>query len=154
MAGIWATVCLILLTTVYISVVGGTSDVINMFINVACVTWLVTYCIAMIDVLVLRKRYPDFPRLWKAPAAWIAMPIGMIGAVYAIYTLAYVVPAACIVMAVVAIYIVAWNKAHKMPINEIVPIEQMVTQVRDRSEYLAIWDEAVVEWMEKRTAEG
>lgn len=152
MAGICATVFLILLTTVYISAVGGTSDVISMFINVACVTWLVTYCIAMIDVLVLRKRYPDFPRLWKAPFAKISMPIGMIGAVYAIYTLAYVVPAACIVMAVVAIYIIVWNKAHKMPINEIVPIEYMVNQVRERSEYLAVWDEAVVEWMDKRAA--
>lgn len=153
MAGIWATVALILLTTVYISVVGGTSDIISMFINVACVTWLVTYCIAMIDVLVLRKRYPDFPRLWKAPVAWVAMPIGMLGALYAIYTLAYVVPAACIVMAVVAIYIIVWNKVHNMPINEVVPIEQMVKQVRDRSEYLAIWDEAVVEWMDKRAAQ-
>ena len=152
MAGICATGFLILLTTVYISAVGGTSEVISMFINVACVTWLVTYCIAMIDVLVLRKRYPDFPRLWKAPIAKVTMPIGMIGAIYAIYTLAYVVPAACVVMAIVAIYIVVWNKAHKMPINEIVPIEYMVNQVRDRSEYLAVWDEAVAEWMEKRTA--
>ncbi len=150
MAGICATVFLILLTTVYISAVGGTSDIISMFINVACITWLVTYSIAMIDVLVLRKRYPDFPRLWKAPVVWISMPVGMIGAAYAIYTLAYVLPAACVVMAVVAVYIVVWNKAHKMPVNEVVPIEYMVNQVRDRSEYLPVWDEAVVEWMEKR----
>lgn len=80
MWGLVFTVFLMLLTTVYITIQGGSSDVITMFINMACITWLVTYCIAMIDVHVLRKKYPDFPRLWKAPAAKIVMPIGILGA--------------------------------------------------------------------------
>lgn len=141
-----------LLTTVYITIQGGSSDVITMFINMACITWLVTYCIAMIDVLVLRKKYPDFPRLWKAPAAKIVMPIGILGAVYAISTLAYVLPQACVVMAIVAIYAFVWNKAHKIPVNETVPLETYVNRVRERSEYLPVWDEAVVEWMNQRAS--
>lgn len=155
MAGVWFTVFLIALTTVYITAMGGTSDVINLFINTACVTWLVTYIIAMVDVLVLRKKYPDFPRLWKAPIAWVTLPIGMLGALYAISTLSYVIPYALIVMAVVAVYCIVWNKSHKKPINEQVPIEELVQQIRERSEYLPVWDEAVVEWMNnRRTAKG
>ena len=152
MWGLVFTVFLMLLTTVYITIQGGSSDVFTMFINMACITWLVTYCIAMIDVLVLRKKYPDFPRLWKAPAAKIVMPIGILGAVYAISTLAYVLPQACVVMAIVAIYAFVWNKAHKIPVNETVPLETYVNRVRERSEYLPVWDEAVVEWMNQRAS--
>ena len=58
-------------------------------------------------------------------------------------------------MAVVAVYCIVWNKSHKKPINEQVPIEELVQQIRERSEYLPVWDEAVVEWMNnRRTAKG
>lgn len=150
MHGIIFTVFLISLTTIYISLNGGTSDLILMFINVACITWLIAYIIAMVDVLVLRKKYPDFPRLWKAPFAWVTLPIGMLGALYAIYTLSYVFLYAVILMAIVAAYAIIWNKAHGLPVNNKVPLENLVNDVRERSEYLAVWDEAVVEWMEKR----
>lgn len=152
MSGLIATVLLILVTTAYITLQGGSSDVISGFINAACITWLVCYIIAMVDVLVLRKKYPDFPRLWKAPFAKVVLPIGMIGAVYAIYTLAYVLPYAIIIMVVVALYTIIWNKAHNIPINEVLPLENTVKEVRERSEYLPVWDEAVEEWLKKRNA--
>lgn len=150
MYGIVFTVFLILLTTVYISLSGGTSDLILIFINTACITWLVAYIIAMVDVLVLRKKYPDFPRLWKAPAAWITLPLGIIGAIYAIYTLAYVFLYAVIMMAIIAAYAIIWNKSRGLPVNNVVPLEELVAEVRNRSEYLAVWDEAVEEWLKKR----
>ncbi len=152
MSGLIATVLLILLTTVYITVQGGSSDIILQFINVACITWLVAYIIAMVDVMVLRKKYPDYPRLWKAPFANVVMPIGIIGALYAIYTLSYVLVYAIIVMLIVTAYAVIWNKKHNMPINEVVPLENFVTGIRERSEYLPVWDEAVEEWLAKRSA--
>ena len=147
MHGIVFNVFLILLTTVYISLNGGTSDLILMFINIACITWLIAYIIAMLDVLVLRKKYPDYPRLWKTPFAWITLPIGMIGAVYAIYTISYVLIYAVILMAIVAAYAIIWNKAKGLPVNNIVPLKELVKDVRDRSEYLAVWDEAVEKWL-------
>ncbi|HPR24023.1 MAG TPA: APC family permease [Bacillota bacterium] len=152
MYGIFFTVCLILLVLIYVTVKGGTSDAILTLINTACITWLIAYIIAMVDVLVLRKKYPDFPRLFKVPAAGIVLPIGMLGAVYAIYTLSYVLMFACILMAIIAAYAIIWNKAHGLPVNDKVPIEKLVKDVRDRSEYLAVWDEAVEEWMKKRDA--
>lgn len=148
--GIWFTVFLILITTVIITIGGGTSDLILTFIMTACITWLVAYIIAMVDVLVLRKKYPDFPRLWKAPIAWITMPIGIIGALYAIYTLTSYMLYAGIVMVVIAAYAIIWNKVHKMPINDKVPLENLVKEVRERSEYLAVWDEAVADWLKTR----
>lgn len=106
----------------------------------------------MVDVLVLRKKYPDYPRLWKAPFAKIVFPIGIFGALYAIYTLSYVMVYAVIVMVVVAVYAVIWTKVHKMPVNEVVPLENFAKNVRERSEYIPIWDEAVEEWLQKRNA--
>ena len=152
MVGTFATFALVLVTTLYLTYEGGSAEAINSFINAACITWVVTYIIAMLDVLVLRKRYPDFPRLWKAPAAKITLPIGIIGSIYAISTLSYVLPVACIVMAVVAIYTVVWNKVHGMPINEVVPLEDCIKMIRERTEYCEGWDEAVVEWLSKRDA--
>ncbi len=150
MYGIWFTVFLISLTTIFISIKGGSSEIILIFINTACVTWLIAYIIAMIDVLVLRKKYPDFPRLWQTPFAKVTLPIGIVGALYAIYTLSYVWLYACIMMAIVAVYAIIWNKTHGLPVNNIIPLETLVKEVRDRSEYLAGWDEAVNEWLEKR----
>lgn len=150
MYGIVFTVFLISLTTFYISANGGTSKIILIFINTACITWLIAYIIAMIDVLVLRKKYPNFPRLWKAPAANITLPLGMIGALYAIYTLRYVFPYAAIMMIIVAAYAIIWNKAHGLPINNKIPLETLVKEVRDRSEYLEGWDEAVERWLNSR----
>lgn len=150
MYGIIFTVLLILLTTVYISMNGGTSAIILIFINTACITWLVAYIIAMLDVLILRKKYPDYPRLWKTPFAWITLPIGIIGALYAIYTLSYVWVNAIILMAIVAIYAIVWNKVKGLPINNIVPLEDLIKDIRGRSEYLEIWDEAVEKWLSER----
>ncbi len=146
-AGIIFTTGLILIIMIYVTANGGSSDVILKLINVACITWLGAYIIAMIDVLVMRRKYPDYPRLWKAPAAWITLPIGIIGAIYAIYTLHDVLWMACIIWAAVAAYAVIWNKTHGIPINERTHLKVLVKGVKDRSEPLPVWDEAVEEWL-------
>ena len=64
----------------------------------------------------------------------------------------WVVMAVVMVMVIVAAYAIIWNKAHKIPVNEVVPLEVYVNRVRERSEYLPVWDEAVVEWMDRRAA--
>lgn len=152
LSGVLFTLVIMLAVGIYLTYEGGSSDTILKIINATCINWLVCYVIAMVDVLVLRKKYPDFPRLWKAPFAKIVLPIGMLGAVYAAYTLAYVLPIACVVMAITAVYIIIWNKSHHMPINQVTPLEESVKGIRDRSEYLPVWDEAVEEWLQKRNA--
>jgi amino acid transporter len=150
--GLIFTTILILLTVVYITVNGANVDLVLTFIMTACITWMISYAIAMIDVLVLRKKYPGFPRLWKAPIAWISLPIGIIGVGYAIYTLPDYWLYAAICMAVVAAYAIIWMKAHGIKITEKIPLEDMARDIRDRSEYLPVWDEAVAKWLEERKA--
>ena len=38
------------------------------------------------------------------------------------------------------------------PINEVSKLEDAVIMIRERTEYLPVWDEAVVEWLQKRNA--
>lgn len=112
-------------------------------------TWMISYAIAMIDVLVLRRRYPDYPRLWKAPAAKIVFPLGLIGVAYAIWTLSDYLPAAVISMVVVVAFIVFWTKLKGIDMWEKMPLAEMAQSIRDSSERLPEWDEAVVEWIAK-----
>lgn len=148
--GLIFTALLILSTVVLISVNGADVDMVLSFIMTACITWMISYAIAMIDVLVLRKKYPDYPRLWKAPAAWITLPIGILGVIYAISTLQDYWLSAGICMLVVAAYAIIWMKANGIKINEKIPLEVMSKDIKDRSEYLPKWDEAVEEWLSKR----
>jgi len=151
----WGTmVCFVLMfaCTIYICMQGGTADIMNMFINIVCVAWLGCYILAMVDVLVLRKKYPDFPRLFKVPAAPILFTIGIIGSLYAMYTISTYIMITLGWLIIVAIYIVVWNKSKGQPVNQITPIEDLVKNIRDRSEYLPVWDEAVAEWLQKRNA--
>ncbi|SFQ09945.1 amino acid/polyamine/organocation transporter, APC superfamily [Oscillibacter sp. PC13] len=152
---IWGTiVCFLLMfvCTIYICAQGGTADIMNMFINIVCVAWLGCYILAMVDVLILRKKYPDFPRLFKVPAPKIIFTIGIIGSLYAIYTISDYILITLAWLAVVVIFIIIWNKAHKRPINEVSKLEDAVIMIRERTEYLPVWDEAVVEWLKSRNA--
>ncbi|MDR2295444.1 MAG: APC family permease [Clostridiales Family XIII bacterium] len=150
--GLVFTAFLILLTVVYITINGADVNLVLAFIMTACITWMISYAIAMIDVLVLRKKYPNFPRLWKAPIAWISLPIGIIGVIYAIYTLPDYWLSAGICMLVVAIYAVVWMRVHKIKVMETVPLEDLARDIRERSEYLPVWDEAVEKWLAGRDA--
>ena len=55
-------------------------------------------------------------------------------------------------LAIVVVFIVVWNKTHNRPINEISKLEDAVKMIRDRTEYLPVWDEAVVDWLKNRNA--
>ena len=148
--GVIFTGCLMLITIIYISVNGANADTVSMLISVASITWMISYAIAMIDVLVLRKKYPDYPRLWKVPAAKITLPVGMIGVIYAIYTLSDYLWIAVISMAVVAAYCLVWMKAHGIPMFKPEALGKMAQDIRDRSEYLEGWDEEVERWLKQR----
>ncbi len=152
---IWGTIICFLLMfvcTIYICAQGGTAEIMNMFINIVCVAWLGCYILAMLDVLVLRKKYPDFPRLFKVPAPKLTFTIGIAGSLYAIYTISDYILITLAWIAVVIVFIIVWNKAYQKPINEVSKLEDAVIMIRERTEYLPVWDEAVVEWLKSRNA--
>lgn len=145
--GIACTALLMLITIIYIGIEGTNAATVSSLISVACITWMISYAIAMVDVLVLRRRYPEFPRLWKAPAAWVVLPIGIIGVVYAIWTLSDYWIAAFVAMAVVAAYVLIWMKVKGISPWERASLSQTVRDIRETAEHLPGWDEAVEEWL-------
>ena len=152
---VWGTItCFVLMfvCTIYICSRGGTAEIMNMFINIVCVAWLGCYILAMLDVMILRKKYPDFPRLFKVPAYKIVLPIGILGSIFAISTISDYIFFTLGWLVVVVVFIIVWNKIHKRPINEVSKLDDAVVMIRERTEYLPVWDEAVVEWLEKRKA--
>ena len=143
---------LMFVCTIYICMQGGTAEIMNMFINIVCVAWLGCYILAMLDVIVLRKKYPDFPRLFKVPAHKTVFTVGILGSLYAIYTISDFIFITLAWLAIVVVFIVCWNKARKRPVNEVSRLEDAVIMIRERTEYLAVWDEAVVDWLKTRNA--
>lgn len=152
--GIFFTGFLMFITFIYITVNGANVDMVLTFIMTACITWMISYAIAMIDVLILRKKYPDYPRLWKAPFAWVTLPIGIIGVIYAIWTLQEYWLFAGISMAVVSAYAFFWLRHKKIPMFERTPLEDITKEIQTRSEYLPVWDEAVTEWLNQRAKQS
>ncbi len=152
---VWGTlVCfaLMFVCTIYICMKGGTADIMNMFINIVCVAWLGCYILAMVDVLVLRKKYPDYPRLFKVPCPKLLFTIGIAGSLFAIYTISTYILYTLAWLVVVVIFIVIWNKAKGRPVNEVSKLEDAAIMIRERTEYLPVWDEAVVDWLKNRNA--
>ena len=86
------------------------------------------------------------------PAPKITFTIGIAGSLYAIYTISNYILITLAWLAVVVVFIVIWNKAHQRPINEVSKLEDAVIMIRERTEYLPVWDEAVVEWLKSRNA--
>lgn len=72
---------LMIIPTILLS---GQDDIILTLVISAATVWLVAYIIAHVNLIVLRKRYPDFKRSFKSP--WYPFPqiLGIIGMVYMI----------------------------------------------------------------------
>ena len=50
-------------------------------------------------------------------------------------------------MVVTALYTIIWNKAHKQPVNEYIPLKIKVQKIIDTTEPIPVWDDAVKEWL-------
>ncbi len=62
----------------------GQEDIILTLVISAATCWLVAYIISHLNLMVLRRRYPDFERPFKSP--WYPLPqvLGILGMVYMI----------------------------------------------------------------------
>ena len=79
--GIVFVALLILVPTILLR---GQQDIILILMISAATVWLVAYIIGHINLMVLRKRYPDFKRPFKSP--WYPAPqlLGIVGMAYMI----------------------------------------------------------------------
>lgn len=65
-------------------VMGDQADVIGILLLSAAVAWLLAYIITHINVIVLRRRYPDLHRPYKTPFYPLPQIVGILGMIYAI----------------------------------------------------------------------
>ena len=81
----WIAIVFVALATgAPILIYGVDADSIILLLVGAAIAWLIAYIIAHIDVIVLRRRYPDRDRPFKTPFYPIPQILGILGMLYAI----------------------------------------------------------------------
>lgn len=117
----------------------GSSDAISFLILVGSVFWMISYILANMDVLILRRKLPKAPRSFKVPLGPVFPLIGIAGTVYMILNIS-TDPAECktiwaltaIAFALLAIYSFFWIKYKmKMPVFKSVPMEKVMAMEND-----------------------
>lgn len=112
----------------------SSSDAISFLILAGSVFWMVSYILAHIDVLILRKRLPKAPRSFKVPCGPLFPIIGIAGTVYMILNIS-TDPAerlaiwllTGVTFLVLGIYSFLWIKFKmKMPVFKSVPLEKVM----------------------------
>ena len=69
---------------VFSALSNNSSDAISFLILVGSVFWMISYILAHMDVLILRKRFPKAPRSFKVPFGPAIPVIGILGTIYMI----------------------------------------------------------------------
>ncbi|NVK42192.1 MAG: APC family permease [Oceanospirillaceae bacterium] len=113
-------------------VMGDNPDAIGLLLISAAIAWLLAYIITHINVIALRRRYPQLHRPYKTP--WYPLPqiVGIAGMIYAVV---YASPApelsgqifgaAGAVLVIVSVIAIAWIKlVMKKPLFKPEPIEK------------------------------
>lgn len=119
-------------TGVPMIVMGDNPDAIGLLLISAAIAWLLAYIITHINVIALRRRYPDLKRPYKTPFYPLPQIIGIAGMIYAVI---YASPApelsgqifgaAGVVLGVVTVIGVFWVKmVMKKKLFEPEPIEK------------------------------
>ena len=82
----WVAILFVALATgVPVLIYGVNADAILLLLVGAAIAWLIAYIIAHVDVIVLRKRYPNIKRPFKTPLYPLPQIIGIAGMLYAIW---------------------------------------------------------------------
>lgn len=134
--GVWF-VSVTILIFAFIS--NDSSDIISFLILVGSVFWMVSYILAHIDVLILRRRLPKAPRAFKVPCGPLFPLIGIMGTVYMILNIStdpvernaiWLLTGG--VFLILAIYSFFWIKYKmKIPVFKSIPLEKVMAMEND-----------------------
>ncbi|MGN8644836.1 APC family permease [Gracilibacillus sp. HCP3S3_G5_1] len=106
---------------------------LNILVLSACTTWLISYIIAQLDVIVLRNRYKDIERPFSSPFYPYTQLIGIIACLYMIVTIhpetavkmkIYTIAGSFIVG--ICTYAFFWLKYKKQPLFDPMPLEEKI----------------------------
>lgn len=107
-------------------------DLISTLILASCITWLLSYIIAQIDVIILRKKYPNINRPFKTPLFPIPQIIGIVACIYMIATIhpelamkiqIYSIAGGFLLL--IVLYAFFWLKYKGLSMFEAIPIENV-----------------------------
>ncbi len=116
------------------------SDLLNFFLKVASVFWIIVYLVLHVDVIILRFRMPKVPRTFKVPLGIVIPILGIIGDIYMIYGIdsdpevrKNVFIACGVMFVVLTVYSLFWvKKVMKKPLFEPVPIKDVMAMENER----------------------
>lgn len=147
--GVLFTGGLMALTLTYATFSGTDITLILRLISVACVTWLISYIIAQVNVIVLRRTHPHVERRFRTPFYPLPQVIGILGCLYLI---AFITPEteeriviwtiAGILLGVITLFSAIWLRYQKLPLFKRVPLEDIVAHIEERSERMDEYTEA------------
>ncbi len=122
-AGMLVTAGCMAAVLLYSTFTDGGIELILSLISIACTTWLISYIIAQLDVIILRRRYPAARRPFKTPFYPVPQVLGVLSCVYLIV---FIVPdfqqrivvwtSAGIILAAIALFAVIWLKRNRLPL--------------------------------------
>uniref|UniRef100_A0A182SHA8 Uncharacterized protein n=1 Tax=Anopheles maculatus TaxID=74869 RepID=A0A182SHA8_9DIPT len=107
------------------------NDSINLLLSAAALAWLLAYIITHINVLVLRRRYPEQHRPFRSPFYPLPQVIGIVGMLYAIANISpsteqaiQIYKVAGVVLGLVSLVAVVWIKfVMRKPLFKPEPLE-------------------------------
>jgi len=113
---------------------GHDPDSIGLLLLAACIAWLLAYIICHLDVIALRRRYPDMKRPFKCPLYPLPQIIGIIGMAAGIYYISpseemtlYIFLCAGGVLGFISIASILWVKyVMRKPLFKPEPIESVL----------------------------
>lgn len=135
--GIFFVVGLIMIVLLYAMANHADIALITMMISVACTTWLLSYVIAQIDVLVLRRRYPQARRPFKTPFYPLPQVIGIGACLYMITTLVsdpQVLFIATLCASLIILFAVLYLKSTGQALFSPPSLEEVLRRIEERAE--------------------
>ncbi|MBC9926496.1 APC family permease [Leucobacter sp. cx-169] len=121
---------------------GGIGLILNL-ISIACTTWLFSYIIAQVDVIVLRRKYPNARRPFKTPLYPLPQILGIASCIYLIV---FIVPdmeqriviwsSAGLILGAIALFAVIWLKRNRLPLFTPTELTHTQNNIIMRSESL------------------
>lgn len=128
-----------LITIVILYAMANHADIslITLMISVACTTWLMSYVIAQVNVVVLRVKYPNAIRPFKTPFFPLPQLIGVVSCVYMIGTLLAdpkVLNIALVCISLILLFGVIYLKSTRQDLFRPAPLEEVLARITRRSE--------------------
>lgn len=121
---------------------GGIDLILNL-VSIACVTWLLSYIIAQVDVIVLRRRYPQAHRPFRTPFYPVPQVLGIGSCTYLIV---FIVPdfeqrvvvwsTAGVIIGAIVLFAFVWLKRNRLPLFTPTDLEHTQGNIVSRSESL------------------